>query len=77
MEDKELYFVTSIYMNAYLLSKGFEIEKTARLDNGKVALFYKKSNELFEAIDEYKANEELKNFVNCYLKIKDIISMHK
>lgn len=73
----ELYFITSIYLNAYLLSKGFEVDKTAKLNSGKVALFYKKSDELFEAIDEYKANRELSEFVNSYLQVKSIMQLHR
>ncbi len=78
MEDRQgLYFISSIYLNAYILSKGFEIEKTGILDNCKVALFYKKSDKLFNAIQEYKDNKELGEFVTCYLKVKDIINLHK
>ena len=76
-EDNNLYFVTSIYMNAYLLSKGFEIEKTGILHNGKVALFYKNTDKLHKAMADYRNNKELSNFVTNYLKVKDIINLHK
>ena len=78
MEEDEqgLYFISSIYLNAYILSKGFKTEKIAKLDSGKVALFYKKSDELFNAIDNYKDNKELGDFVTCYLKVKNIINLH-
>lgn len=76
MEEKRLYFVTSIYLNAFLLSKDFEVIKTAKLDSGKVALFYNNSDELHEAIAEYKINEEIKGFVNKLHDVRDMIRVY-
>ena len=75
-EKKELYFVTSIFLNSYLLSKDFEIVKTAKLNNNKVALFYENVDELHEAIAEYKVNAELKEFVAQYHNVRAIINMY-
>lgn len=77
MEDNRLYFITSIYLNAFLLSKDFKVEKTSVLDSGKVALFYADTEELHRAIEDYKNNKELTDFVTSYLKVKDIIRLHK
>ncbi len=74
MEDNKLYFVTSIYLNSYLLMKGFKLEKTAKLDNNKIAFFYDDTIELHNAIKEYKDNKDLSEFVTQYLKVKNIIS---
>ena len=76
MQEKKLYFVTSIYLNAFLLSKGFEVNKTAKLDSGRVALFYNNSDELHEAIAEYKVNEEIKGFVNKLHIVRDMIRVY-
>ena len=75
-ERKELYFVTSIFLNSYLLSKGFEITKTAKLDSMKVAIFYKNTDELHQAIIDYKENTELKAFVSQYHNVRNIINMY-
>ena len=75
MENK-LYFVTSIYLNAFLLSKDFEVIKTAKLDSGRVALFYLDSDELHETIAEYKVNVEIKSFVNKLHDVRDMIRVY-
>lgn len=81
MEKKEtenkLYFVTSIYLNSYLLSKGFELVKTAKLDSGKVAIYYKDTNELHQAIAKYRDNMEIKDFVTELRNVQQIVRMHK
>ncbi|MEY8417073.1 DUF5659 domain-containing protein [Tissierella praeacuta] len=74
---KELYFVTSLYLNAYLLTKDFEIVKTARLDNNKVALFYKESEDLHREIERFRNNYELKEFITQTKRVQDLIRIHK
>lgn len=76
-EKSDLYFVTSTYLNAYLLAKGFEMVKTAKLDNNKVALFYKNTDELHDAIKEYREHRELKEFVSQLKNVQGIIRMHR
>lgn len=80
MEDREYtkqYFVTSIYLNSYLLMKSFQLNKTAKLDySGKIGFFYDDTEELHKAIDEYK-DSEFQEFVTQYLKVKTIISSHQ
>ena len=76
MEKNKLYFVTSIYLNAFLLAKDFEVIKTARLDSGKVALFYVNSDELHEAITGYKNNVEIKGFVTKLHDVRDMIRVY-
>ncbi|WP_313757169.1 DUF5659 domain-containing protein [Tissierella sp.] len=75
-EKAELYFVTSLYLNAWLLSQGFEMIKTAKLDNNKVALFYVNTDELNNAIKEYRQNNELKEFVSQLKNVQEIVRMH-
>lgn len=72
-EDNNLYFVTSIYLNSFLLMKNFQLNKTAKLDSGKIGFFYDDTEELHQAIEEYK-DSEFPEFVTQYLKVKSIIS---
>ncbi|HHV25987.1 MAG TPA: hypothetical protein GXX63_02185 [Tissierellia bacterium] len=79
MEDKEYikqYFITSIYLNSFLLMRGFKLNKTSKLDNRKIAFFYDDTEELHKSIQEYK-NSEFPGFVTQYLKVKTIISSHE
>ncbi|MSU01391.1 DUF5659 domain-containing protein [Tissierella pigra] len=76
-EKSELYFVTSPYLNAYLLSKGFEMQRVAKLDNEKIALFYKNTDELHNCIKEYRANKELYNYISGYRKVIDMFRLFK
>lgn len=76
-EKAELYFVTSTYLNAWLLSQGFEMIKTAKLDNNKVALFYVNTDELHNEIANYRENAELKEFVSKLKDVQNIVRMHR
>ena len=42
----------------------------------KVAIFYKNTDELHQAIAEYKENTELKAFVAQYHNVRNIINMY-
>jgi len=56
--------------------KNFQLNKTAKLDSGKIGFFYDDTEELHNAIEEYK-NSEFQEFVTQYLKVKTIISSHQ
>lgn len=75
--EKKYYFVTSIFLNAYLQMKGFKIVKTSKLDNGKIAFFYNNVKELHQTMKEYKENVELKEFVCQYHNVLNVIKAYR
>lgn len=83
MEDKNkrgMYYITSIYMNAYLISKGFEVVKTEKvIEHGKekIGFFYKNTDDIQETIQEFKENEELQNYITNMLKVRSTIYLQK
>ena len=68
--DNELFYVFSINLIAYLRSVGIYREKVTLSETGKKAYWYKNSAELQNAIQEYKENFKLQQFVKALRKIK-------
>ena len=67
------YFVTqSLNVSAYLRYKGFEIKET-RKDDKTVSFCFEKSLEVFDAVNEYNQNSDLKKFITCYREIRSLI----
>ncbi len=67
------YFVTqSLNVAAYLLFKGFEV-KHFKKEDGFASFCFDKSEEVFEAVNEYNQSGELKRFINCFREIKKIL----
>lgn len=69
---KDYFYTSSMNIAAWLLSKGFEVEQKTRLDNQTV-LYFKRSPELQQALNDYNNNKELKSFITCYGKVRDVI----
>lgn len=70
----ELYFIFSISLISYLKSKGVHEEKATISDeSSKVVYHFKRSDRLFELINEYKDNKELQSFLKQLSKTKQEI----
>jgi hypothetical protein len=71
------YFsVMSLNMVAWLVSKGFEVVETVIVNN-QVTFFFEKSEQLSESIVAYNSNLELKDFISCYRKVKELVNQGK
>lgn len=69
----ELYQVTDIYLNAYLLADNFECKKVEVIKESgrdKVAFCYLDNKELRAAIVDYRENDWLKKYIDRYLLTK-------
>lgn len=74
--SKRIY---SLNLVSYLNSKGIN-EKEIQIDENKqnkVFFIFKETAEVAQAIKEYKNNNELKKFLNCYKQIKEKINKFK
>ncbi|MGF7057206.1 DUF5659 domain-containing protein [Brassicibacter mesophilus] len=71
-EKRDDYWVTSKFINSYLISNGFKHNKVEKVGN-KIGFFYPKNNELFAAIKAYKENEEIRKLVHNYHVVNDLI----
>lgn len=70
----KLFYIVSIYTNAYLYSIGFRsVKKEKSEETGKVILFYEDTAELREAIKQYQSNYVLQDFIRGLKEIKGII----
>lgn len=62
--------VTDLYLNAYLLAKGFEMKDidVIELDGRETVFFvYENEEDLVAAIEEYRDDKFIKDFVSKYL----------
>lgn len=67
------YFVTqSLNVAAYLRFKDFEL-KDYRRDGRIISYCFEKSQEVFDAVNEYNQDNELKKFINSYREIREFI----
>jgi len=73
VSKNQQYFVTqSLNVSAYLRFKGFEIREVRK--DGKTASFcFDKSNEVFDAVNEYNQDNDLKKFITSYREIRSFI----
>lgn len=72
----EMFYCRSLNLVSYLLSKGVNPE--GYNDKGKNLTFYfKKNDQLQEAIDSYNNNTELKEFIAAFKEVKDLIRTNK
>jgi len=72
-EKSQQYFVTqSLNVAAYLKFKGFEI-KEVRKDDKTASFCFEKSSEVFNIVNEYNQDDELKSFINSYREIRSLI----
>lgn len=72
----EMFYCRSLNLVSYLLSKGVNPE--GYNDKGKNLTFYfKKNDQLQEAIDSYNNNKELKEFIAAFKEVKDLIRTNK
>ena len=73
VSKNQQYFVTqSLNVSAYLRFKGFEI-RDVRKDDKTVSFCFDKSNEVFDAVNEYNQDEDLKKFITSYREIRSLI----
>ena len=72
--NKQLqYFVSqSLNVAAYLKFKGFEIKNVKR-DDKTVSFCFDKSPEVFDAVNEYNQDNDLKRFITSYREIRSLI----
>lgn len=73
-----MYKTSDIYMNAYLLAKNFkysDVEVEKQTTRRTVYFVYEDSEELRQAIDDYKENEFLDNYISNYLYTKREITI--
>jgi len=73
VNKNQQYFVTqSLNVSAYLRFKGFEI-RDVRKDDKTVSFCFDKSNEVFDAVNEYNQDNDLKKFITSYREIRSLI----
>ena len=73
VSKNQQYFVTqSLNVSAYLRFKGFEI-RDVRKDDKTVSFCFDKSNEVFDAVNEYNQDNDLKKFITSYREIRSLI----
>ena len=73
VSKNQQYFVTqSLNVGAYLRFKGFEI-RDVRKDGKTVSFCFDKSNEVFDAVNEYNQDNDLKKFITSYREIRSLI----
>lgn len=73
MQNKNnMYRTESLNVAAYLKSRGFQPER--KEDYGrKASIYFESSKELYQAIEEYNNNDELKKFISAFREIKEFI----
>jgi len=71
-KSKEVEFIPirSIFMTAYLHSKGYKPIKTETDGIGRIVFYFPKSRELLEQQGKFYSNQALQNFINSYREIK-------
>lgn len=66
------YFQTaSLNMVAWLITKGFNIKDTKKLD-GQTIFYFDRNEEVQKAVNDYNSNYELKKFISNFRKVKEI-----
>lgn len=69
----ELYYTQSTNLAAYLVMNGFEIVGN-RKSNGKVTLYFPKSDLLHDCVRRYNSETELKKFISAFKTVKESIN---
>jgi hypothetical protein len=73
---ENLYKIKSFNVVAYLRLKGFSMVKVQK-ENNEASFYFDKSKELFDAVDEYNNNDELKKFISSFKEVRTIASSLK
>lgn len=74
MSKENLHYIMGTNMVAYVKSKGFIEEKVELTkDTNKLKYWFKPTDELFNAMREFKSNKEIQEFVRCQNEIKQMI----
>lgn len=77
MEEKREYYVKSMFLNAYLMSKGIKYNRIDKLEDNKLVFYYDANDELFAAINRYKEDKAMKDFVHNYNIVRDLLYKSK
>jgi hypothetical protein len=67
-----LFQTSSLNIVAWLMTMNIDSIEHAKI-NGQSIFYYERSTELQEALNSYNNNIDLKRFISCFKKIKDII----
>lgn len=69
---ESIFSTGSTNIVAFLMSKGINPVDTS-LINGQTYFLYTRSKILTDALNEYDNNKELKAFIACFKKVKELI----
>jgi hypothetical protein len=71
MYNKEdLHYLMGTNMIAYVKLKGISEEEIEFTEDGKIKYWFKKSDDLFEAIREFKEDEKINDYIKIQNEIK-------
>lgn len=70
------YYTQSSNLAAYLVMNGFEMIDSEQRD-GKVTIYFEKSDELHDCVRKYNTETKLKEFIASFKKVKDFIKYRK
>ncbi|QWU14474.1 hypothetical protein SAMN04487895_101786 [Paenibacillus sophorae] len=68
----KLYYTQSTNLAAYLVMNGFQIV-TVYKENGKVTMYFDKTDALHDCVRKYNTEIELKQFISAFKKVKETI----
>lgn len=74
--ENKYYHTESLNLASYLLYKGNNIVQT-EVKNKVVVFYFLKNNDVFESVNEYNTNSELKKFIACFKDIRYIAKTTK
>ena len=66
----------SLNVVAWMLQKGYEIKNMVQEENN-IVIHFEYSDELIQALNEYRNNTELREFLSHFRKLKQIINTAK
>lgn len=74
--DKNLYYTNSWNIAAWFMHKGIPLEFQI-MEDKVTTFYYHRTEQTKQAIEEYNHNLELKDFISCYRKIKELVNQGK
>lgn len=70
---QDLYYTQSLNLAAFVMSKGHEPVGKSK-SNGSVTIYFKKTDQLHDAVREYNKHEDLKKFIGAFRELKNYLN---
>lgn len=68
-----MYYTYSIYTSAFLMSKGFQVVKTERDENGKIKFYFEESEVFYGELRKFRNNKFFKEYIKNINEMKKVI----